>query len=217
MTGWSRDILGLIGLSLLIIVLVMVFREHVQAGIDLMGTYSGTPLAVIVAFSVFLIGSIFLIPQWMLIAAAIAAFGLVEGVGIAWAGTLFSAAIHVTFAKAIEGRLRDRLGEPRYAQRMARLRRLFARNSFQSGFIVRLIPTGPAIVVNMAAGIVGVHRTAFLAGTALGIIPKILLAGIVASELISSAQGQQIGLGLVLFGLIILAVLVILRRSVGSA
>lgn len=209
MKGPLYDISVLIGVSILMASLVYLFREQANAAVILMGTYSGTPMAVGVAVLVFLIGSVFFVPQWALIAAAIAAFGLVEGTAIAWFATMVSVTAHVLAARALENQFKERL----HIQRLNYLRDLFNRNSVWSGFIVRLIPTGPAILVNVAAGLFGVSRSGFLIGTAFGIMPKILLTGIVASELISSAQGKQFSLWLAVgaFGLIALSL--ITRRA----
>lgn len=209
MKGPLYDISLLIGLSLLTALLVYLFREQASAAINLMGTYSGTPMAVGVAILVFLIGSIFFVPQWALIASAIAAFGLVEGSAIAWLATMVSVTAHVFAARALARRFEDRL----HIQRLDYLRNLFKRNSVISGFIVRLIPTGPAILVNVAAGLFGVSRGGFLLGTAFGVVPKILLTGIVASELISSAQGKQFSLWLAVAAVGLIALSLITRRA----
>jgi uncharacterized membrane protein YdjX (TVP38/TMEM64 family) len=209
MKGPIYDISVLIGLSLLVALLVYLFREQANAMVDLMGSYSGTPMAVAVAVLVFLIGSIFFVPQWALIAAAIAAFGLVEGSAIAWFATMVSVTAHVFAARALSRRFEERL----HIQRLDYLRTIFKRNSVQSGFLVRLIPTGPAILVNVAAGLFGVSRGGFLLGTAFGIMPKILLTGIVASELISSAQGKQFSLWLAFGAIGLIALSLLTRRA----
>lgn len=209
MKGPLYDISLLMGLSLVAALLVYLFREQATAAINLMGSYSGTPMAVGVAVLVFLIGSIFFVPQWALIAAAIAAFGLIEGTAIAWFATMVSVTAHVFAARALEQRFHERL----HIQRLNYLRAVFKRNSVQSGFIVRLIPTGPAILVNVAAGLFGVSRGGFLLGTAFGIMPKILLTGIVASELISSAQGKQFSLWLAIGAVGLIALSLWTRRA----
>jgi len=56
MKGPIYDISVLIGLSLLVALLVYLFREQANAMVDLMGSYSGTPMAGAVAVLVFLIG-----------------------------------------------------------------------------------------------------------------------------------------------------------------
>ncbi|MEM7729212.1 MAG: VTT domain-containing protein [Pseudomonadota bacterium] len=187
--------------------MLLLFRDRAESLVDLMGSYSGTPAAILVTILVFLVGSVLLVPQWALIAASVAAFGLVEGAGIAWLATMVATAIHVFSARALQRPLQrhlDRAGSDR-------LRLLLDRHSVHSGFLVRLIPTGPAILVNMAAGLLGVGRAGFLAGTAVGIIPKIALTAAVVSEIVSSAQARQVTVGLAVFAVSIVSVWLFLR------
>ncbi|MEL6686559.1 MAG: VTT domain-containing protein [Pseudomonadota bacterium] len=196
-------------ISVAFIALVFLFREQAEEIVSLMGSFSGSPIAIGVAILVFLIGSIILIPQWLLIGAAVAAFGLVEGVGIAWLATMVAATTHVLTARAFESRVRPYLS----GERGERIRAMLRRNSVEAGFLVRLVPTGPAIFVNAAAGLFRVSRSGFLIGTAIGIIPKIILTGVVTSELLSSAQAQQVSLGLIVFAILLIAVFVWSRRK----
>ncbi len=52
---------------------------------------------------------------------------------------------------------------------------LIGRNGFAASLVVRLVPFAPFVVVNMAAGITSMRTVAFMAGTGLGIMPKIAL------------------------------------------
>ena len=195
--------------SVAFIALIFLFREQAEQLVSLMGSFSGSPIAIGVAIFVFLIGSILLVPQWLLIGAAVAAFGLVEGVGIAWLSTMVAATTHVLTARAFEGRIRPYLS----GERGERIRTMLRRNSVEAGFLVRLVPTGPAILVNVAAGLFRVSRSGFLTGTAIGIIPKIILTGVVTSELLSSAQAQQVSTGLIVFAILLIVVFVWSRRK----
>lgn len=208
MSGPIRDITRLFVLSAIVLALLWVFRDRIGEGIALMEGFAGTPYAVPIAFLVFFLGSVVLIPQWALIASAVAAFGLIEGMVVAWIATLFSTSIHMGFARGFERVIRTHSDNDRFE----RLRGLFSRSSFQSGLIVRLVPTGPAIIVNMVAVIVGVRYAAFLAGTAIGIVPKIVLTAMIASGLVSAAQGQVVALWLVGAGLVLLVALILFGR-----
>lgn len=192
-----------------ILLAMFLFRDHAEDLIALLGSFSGSPLAIGVAILVFFLGSLVLVPQWLLIGASVAAFGLVEGIAIAWLATMVATAIHVLTARAFEGRIRPLLA----GERGERIRAMLRRNSVEAGFIVRLVPTGPAVLVNVAAGLFRVSRSGFLTGTALGIIPKILLTGVVTAELLSSAQAQQVSTGLVFFALLLIVVFFVARRS----
>ena len=197
LNGWLRDGLKLLAFSVVTFAIYWLFRDEVAAGVAQLDRWADSPWAILVCAVVFLLGSIFLVPQWALIAAAVAAFGLLQGGILSWISTVIAAQLQLGFATIF----RDRLG-PRFSgPRRDRLKAMFGRNSFQSGLIVRLIPTGPFVMVNLAAGLAGVRPIPFIVGTMIGIVPKIVLTALVAQGLLSSADGQRIGLWLTVAGL----------------
>ena len=64
------------------------------------------------------------------------------------------------------------------------------RNGFFASFIVRLVPSAPFIVVNMAAGVTPMRVTAFAFGTALGIVPKIVLVAFAGNSIVRLMKGE---------------------------
>jgi len=66
---------------------------------------------------------------------------------------------------------------------------LIARNGFIASLIVRLVPSAPFIVVNMAAGVTPMRFSHFLAGTAIGIIPKIALTAFAGNSIVQAMKG----------------------------
>jgi len=88
------------------------------------------------------------------------------------------------------------------------------RNGFVTSFMVRLVPTGPFLLVNMAAGVSRMTLPAFLGGTALGIIPKIAAVAFLGQSLLGALQGQPVvfGLGLTAFLAVITGGMLFARR-----
>jgi uncharacterized membrane protein YdjX (TVP38/TMEM64 family) len=66
------------------------------------------------------------------------------------------------------------------------------RNGFLASLIVRLVPSAPFIVVNMAAGVTPMRVLDFALGTAIGIVPKIALTVFAGSSI---ARALHEGLG----------------------
>ena len=192
-----RDVVKLALFCALGFAVYTLFREDVARAVGLLGQAADTPWALPVAVVVFLVGSLFLVPQWALIAAAIAAFGLVQGGITAWISIVIAAQVQLGTTVLFKDRFKQRFT----GERMRALRKLFSRNSFRSGLIIRIIPSGPFVLVNVAAGLAGVRPIPFIVGTMIGIIPKIVLTGLVTQGLVSTARGQQIGLGLSLVAL----------------
>ena len=67
---------------------------------------------------------------------------------------------------------------------------LVARNGFLASLIVRLVPSAPFIVVNMAAGVTPMRALHFVAGTGLGIVPKIVLTAFAGASILQLMRGE---------------------------
>ena len=83
------------------------------------------------------------------------------------------------------------------------------KNGFMASLIIRLVPAAPFIVVNMAAGTARVRRADYALGTAIGILPKILLTAFAGGTVSAAFNGG----GVVQLGLLALAIAI----WVGSA
>lgn len=125
------------------------------------------------------------VPQIVLIAAAVVAFGPWTGIGYSWIGTMVSSMVGFWLGRAFGGRLlRDIAGE-----RVQRFMALIGANGFMASLIVRLVPSAPFIVVNMAAGVSPMKQRDFFGGTALGILPKIVLTALAGHSAVKGMHG----------------------------
>ncbi|MFZ5670175.1 MAG: TVP38/TMEM64 family protein [Pseudomonadota bacterium] len=134
------------------------------------------------------------VPQFVLIAAAVVAFGPWTGLAYSWIGTVVSSSIGFWLGRWFGGRLiRDVASEG-----VARFMRLIGRNGFMASLIVRLVPAAPFIVVNMAAGVAPMRFRDFLGGTAIGIVPKIALTAFAGNSLVQMLRGGGLQHGLLI-------------------
>ncbi len=108
-------------------------------------------------------------PQIVLIAATAAVFGPGEGAIMSWIATMISASVGFFIGRAAGASALERL-EGRLIER---LRRAVSQNGFLAAAIIRVVPSGPFILVNMALGATGMRASWFIGGTGLGIVPKI--------------------------------------------
>jgi uncharacterized membrane protein YdjX (TVP38/TMEM64 family) len=169
-----------------------------KAGVEHWLAFARGPWALLIAVGAFA-GLAFLgAPQVVLIAAAAVVFGPWTGSLYAWIGTFVSAQIGFELGRVFGGGLIRDLKSPGVDRFMA----LIGRNGFMASLIIRLAPAAPFIVVNMAAGTARVRRADFAAGTAIGIVPKILLTAFAGGTVTAVASGG----GLVQLGLLALAV-----------
>jgi uncharacterized membrane protein YdjX (TVP38/TMEM64 family) len=138
------------------------------------------------------------VPQFVLIAAAVAVFGPWRGLAYSWTGTMVSALIGFWIGRWWGAGLLPPAGEGAVGRFIA----LVARNGFLASLAVRLVPFAPFVVVNMAAGIAGVGVIDFAGGSAIGILPKIALTALAGDSIARAAVGGGWGVAV---GLMILA------------
>ncbi len=129
-------------------------------------------------------------PQWMLITGTVLAFGAWEGGILSWVGSLAAAILGFGIGNKIGAERLQRLDADLIRKLSAGVRK----NGFMTSLVVRLVPTGPAILVNLAAGVSRMKFLHFAAGTAIGIIPKIVVVCLVSQGLISGLSNGQMAL-----------------------
>lgn len=150
--------------------------------------YANSPWGLPVLIGVFCVGAFLGAPQFALMAGAVVAFGPWLGSFYAWAATLASGT--VTFWA---GRLGGEMFFKRYAgARAERVAAFLGRNAFKASALVRLVPTGPFIMVNMSFGMSGARFAPFLAGLGIGAVPKLALVALAGQGIVSAGQGSVI-------------------------
>ena len=70
--------------------------------------------------------------------------------------------------------------------------RLIAKNGFLASLVVRLVPAAPFVAINMAGGVTPMRFTSFIAGTAIGIVPKILLTVMAGNSVVGARGGAML-------------------------
>lgn len=137
---------------------------------------------------IYIIMSLFGAPQFMLMAATMVAFGPVYGFAYAWTATLCSASVNFFMGRNFGAKLLERFG----TEWMNRASEFVGRNGLIASALVRIVPSGPFIVVNMAFGASKTPYWAFVAGAAIGTAPKILVVGLTGQSLLTVLSGQNL-------------------------
>ena len=130
-------------------------------------------------------------PQWMLLTAAIIAFGPVRGGLMSWIASLCSASLGFWIGHVLGAERLSRVD----AKLIQKLSNAVRRNGYMTSLVIRLVPSGPAILVNLAAGVSRMKFTHFLSGTAIGIIPKIIVVALISQGVLSGLSGSLMALG----------------------
>lgn len=150
-----------------------------------MGAGAHGPWALPMAVAGFTVLAFLGVPQFMLIAAAVVAFGPWLGFAYSWIGNLVSSTLGFYVGRRIGARvLREHAGKG-----VRDFVDMIGRNGFWAAFVVRLVPSAPFVVVNMAAGVTPMPVSQFLAGTALGSVPKIALVAYAGNSAIHALNG----------------------------
>jgi uncharacterized membrane protein YdjX (TVP38/TMEM64 family) len=133
--------------------------------------FSDSPWGLVAAIAVFTAAAYIGAPQFVLIAACVVAFGPWLGFLYSWIATVVSAAATYWTGRLAGASALERLG----GNTAARLFSHVERNAFTASFVIRNVPSAPFILVNMAFGAARASFPAFLAGCALGVLPKTAL------------------------------------------
>lgn len=204
---------GLFGLALILLVAGraggLIDVDALQAAL---GELRRSPWGLAIVVGVFCAAAFVGAPQFGLIAAVVAAFGPWTGFAYAWIATLVSGALTFwTGRLAGEGLFR------RYAGAAAnRMSDFVGRNAFAASAFVRVLPTAPFIVVNMAFGVSRARFTPFLAGLAIGVLPKTALVAFAGQSLYGAVSGAPVlsALAAVAAGAVWVGIVLYARRQV---
>ena len=181
--------------------------------------YRGSPWAFAATVAVFIAAAFIGVPQFILIAACVVAFGPSLGFIYSWAATVASAGVTYWLGRGPTAQLVDRYG----GRTMSRLKGFVGQNAFYASFMIRNVPSAPFIIVNMAFGATRASFVAYLAGCALGVLPKTALVAYFGGAVVAAVSGDGVWTSLILAGVaavwlgLMLGVRELVRRREGAA
>jgi len=158
--------------------------------------YAGSPWAFAATIALFIIAAFIGAPQFILIAACVVAFGPWFGFLYSWTATIASAGVTYWLGRGPTARMLDRFG----GKTLSRLRAFIGKNAFYASFMIRNVPSAPFIVVNMAFGATRASFWRYLAGCALGVLPKTALVAFFGGAVVSAVSGDGVWTSLILAG-----------------
>ena len=185
-----RATIWLVGSLLVPVVLLLLARHFLgveQADLfNMMASLRDSTWAIPITIGLFCALAFVGAPQWMLVTGAVLAFGPWEGSGVAWIGSLASAVLGFWLGHLLGAERLRKLD----AELIQKISAAVRKNGFMTSLVVRLVPTGPAILVNLAAGVSRMRFSHFAGGTAIGIIPKIVVVALVSQGVVSGLSGS---------------------------
>ncbi|HEX2530111.1 MAG TPA: VTT domain-containing protein [Burkholderiaceae bacterium] len=158
---------------------LVVFARHLD-------TLPFTPVAVLGGY---VLGGLLVAPVTLMIAVTGIVFGPMLGGLYAVAGTLLSAAATYGIGRRLGRRTVMRIVGPR----INTLSRRIARRGILTMVIVRVLPVAPFSVVNVVAGVSGIHFRDYLIGTLVGMAPGILMTVTFVHHLAEAIRNPSAG------------------------
>lgn len=163
------------------------FGAEIEAFIDsTLGEARRTHLGLPVTILVFTVTAYLGAPQFVLIGACVVAFGPEVGFWWSWIATIVSGAATYWTGRFSSAEAKKRFG----GATGGRFTRFMGKNGFLASLVVRFVPTAPFVVVNMAFGAARVGFLAFLAGLAVGVLPKTAIVAFAGDGIMDALEGR---------------------------
>lgn len=156
--------------------------------------YRAGPWGLVAAIVLFTLSAFVGAPQFILIAICVLVFGPWHGFAYSWVATVVSAGVTYWLGRGPAARMLDKLG----GEGGEHLKRLVGRNAFAGSFIIRNVPSAPFIVVNAAFGAVRANYWGYLAGCALGVLPKTAMVAFFGGSFMTAVKGDGVWSSLIL-------------------
>ena len=154
-----------------------------------------TPIAVVTSY---VVAGMMMVPVTLLIAVTGIVFGPVYGAAYAIAGSLLSASTTYGVGHWLGRETVQRMLGPR----INNLSRRIARRGALAMIVVRMLPVAPFTVVNVVAGASHIRFRDYLIGTALGMLPGIIMTVTFVHHLAEAVRNPSMGTVAVLAGVV---------------
>jgi uncharacterized membrane protein YdjX (TVP38/TMEM64 family) len=125
-------------------------------------------------------------PQFVLITACVVAFKPEQGFWYAWIATIVSGVVNYWVGYATRAHARKHFS----GSTGGRFTHFMGKNTFLASALIRNVPSAPFIVVNMAFGVARANFWAFLAGMAVGVLPKTAIVAFGFDVILDAMEGK---------------------------
>lgn len=198
-----RRLWVLMGVASVLVALALAWRYsplheylRLQALISLAAGMREMPFTGVLVMLAYVVGCLLMVPVTLMIAVTGLVFGVLPGAPYALMGSLLGALAGYGLGKWLGHDAVARVTGPR----INRLSQKIARRGVLAVALIRLLPLAPFGAINLIAGISHIRLRDYIVGTALGLLPGILLTTVFAHHLflaIRRPSGQTIGVLLI--------------------
>lgn len=168
--------------------------------------YRAGPWGLLATIALFTASAFVGAPQFILIALCVLVFGPWHGFAYSWVATIVSAGVTYWLGRGPAARWLDRVG----SEGFERVRAYIGQNAFAASFAIRNVPSAPFVVVNSAFGAVRANFWGYLAGCALGSLPKTAVIAFFGGSFVTAVKGDGIWSSAILAGIALVWLLIML-------
>jgi len=144
----------------------------------------GNPLSFLGVIGAYVLGGLIMIPVTLLVGVTAMVYSPAWGAFYALSGCLLSALVTYLIGSGMGKQIVRKLA----GQRLNHLSRQMAKQGILTVVIIRNIPVAPFTIVNMIAGASHIRLKDYLIGTAIGMLPGILVITIFADRLLQTIK-----------------------------
>lgn len=182
--------------------------------VDIARTLDASPAAPFAVIAAYVIAGLLVIPVTVLIIATGIVFGPWLGAVYALGGALVSAAVTFSIGQRLGRNTVRELAGPQ----LNRITRRLARKGVMAIAVIRMLPLAPFTVVNAVLGASRIRLRDFLAGTAIGMAPGIIVTVTFVDRVAAAVTEPGVGTYAVVavFIVLFLATVLYVRRRFGA-
>ncbi|TNE38266.1 MAG: DedA family protein [Alphaproteobacteria bacterium] len=161
------------------------------------------PMSLLVVIGIYFALSFLGTPQFLLFALTGAVLPPTQAFLYGWVATMVSSTGHFLLGRQFSGWIRSASGK-----RLRRMKQIISQNGIVASAVLRNMPAGPFIFVNLVCGASGMRGHHFLIGTGVGIIPKaaaLIFLGVNLGKFLKEPSVE----GLLIIGAVLVGVLAI--------
>lgn len=146
--------------------------------------FSDSPFAPLIMLALFVGGGLVVMPVNVLIAATVLVFGPLLGAIYALIGCELNALVLYELGRRLPHAERDN----QLGARIRRLRAKLSEHGVLAVALVRFVPIAPYSIVNFVAGAARIDRVKYFVGTAIGMLPGIILNALFIDRVLGAIE-----------------------------
>ncbi|TCK30999.1 putative membrane protein YdjX (TVP38/TMEM64 family) [Ancylobacter aquaticus] len=166
--------------------------------ISALDTMAQRPWGAAAVVGIYVLGGLVVFPVSVLIIATVAVYGGWTGALLAGLGALASAVVTFFIGRHLGAGVVRRFIGPR----INRIRRGLANQGILTVATMRMVPAAPFTFINLVAGAAGLRLVDFVLGTALGLMPGLVVLSALGHQIVEVISNPTLGRVLLLIGFV---------------